>query len=326
MSVGMDSDTIREQWEAELPAYRDYCLEVERVVRKVIADAGIDTERITSRVKEVESLVRKLPLHGYTSYDEVRDKAGVRIVVRLPRDVDAALEALAPALQCDASDIDDKRRIVDPEPDRFTYRAVHIQAHGLPNGTNPEKECEIQIRTVCEDAWATMSHFLQYKSSADLPIEVRRAHAALSAIFEMADREYERQYETMYGSEDVGIVGVLRRLAPEFVRLTGGVEYSPEVSESVIETILPAWGAIPPSQISENVLRCAADRGEALRTVYADSGKRTDRSAYLLQPESLMVFERLTDGAGADVLELWTQRLPVRELERLAADFQLSLD
>ena len=39
-----------------------------------------------------------------------------------------------------------------------------------------------------------------------------------------------------------------------------------------------------------------------------------------------MVFERLREGAGADVRELWAQRLPIRELERLAADFQLSLD
>ena len=326
MSVEVDFDRIRERWEAERPAYESYCRRMEEAIRISVADAGIDVERITGRVKEVESLVKKLPLHGYTSYEDIRDKAGVRVVVRLPRDVDEALAALARTLACDESDIDDKRRIVDPEPDRFTYRAVHIQAHGLPNGAGRDKECEIQIRTVCEDAWATMSHFLQYKASTDAPIEIRRAHAALSAVFEMADREYQRQYETMYHDEVVGVVGVLRRLAPDFVRLTGGVEYDPAVSELVIGTILPAWGDIPPNTTASLVLQCATDHGAELRTVYEASGRRADRSAYLLQPESLMIFERLTERAGADVRELWAERLPIRELERLAADFQLSLD
>ena len=275
MSVDVDFDGIRARWETERPAYQVYCRQMEQVVRTIVADAGIDAERIAGRVKEVEGLVKKLPLHAYTSYEEVRDKAGVRVVVRLPRDVDVALEALARALQCNASDVDDKRRIADPEPDRFTYRAVHIQAHGLPNGTERDKECEIQIRTVCEDAWAIMSHFLQYKASADVPIEIRRAHAALSAVFEMADREYERQYETMYHGEVLGVAGVIRRVAPDFVRLTGGVEYDPAVSEFVIGTILPAWGAISPAETADVVLQCAADHNADLRTVTkARAGER----------------------------------------------------
>ena len=195
---------------------------MESVVRRVIADAGIDSERITSRVKDVESLVRKLPLHGYTSYDEVRDKAGVRIVVRLPRDVDAALEALAPALRCDASDIDDKRRIR-----RSGTRSVHVPSCAHPGSWTSEwnkrrEECEIQIRTVCEDAWGRPCHTFAVQ------VECRPAHRSSSSArssvshLRMADREYERQYEAMYDSEGGGIVGILRRLAPEFVRLTGG--------------------------------------------------------------------------------------------------------
>ena len=94
----------------------------------------------------------------------------------------------------------------------------------------------------------------------------------------------------------------------------------------MIETILPAWGSIAPSQISENVLRRAADRHEALRTVYADSGKRADPSVYLLQPESLMVFERLTTAPGRTFSSSGHGGCPCESSSDWAADFQLSLD
>jgi putative GTP pyrophosphokinase len=49
---------------------------------------------------------------------------------------------------------------------------------------------EIQVRTVVQHAWATVSHSLQYKREADVPIPLRRRLARVSALLELADMEF----------------------------------------------------------------------------------------------------------------------------------------
>jgi hypothetical protein len=53
-----------------------------------------------------------------------------------------------------------------------------------------ELKCEIQIRTILQHAWAEIEHDLEYKSETNPP-EIRRRFAALSALLEIADREFE---------------------------------------------------------------------------------------------------------------------------------------
>jgi len=52
--------------------------------------------------------------------------------------------------------------------------------------------CEIQVRTVLQDAWATIAHHLSYKQESHVPPQLRRKLNALSASFETADDQFER--------------------------------------------------------------------------------------------------------------------------------------
>jgi putative GTP pyrophosphokinase len=47
---------------------------------------------------------------------------------------------------------------------------------------------ELQIRTIIQDAWSTLDHKLQYKKT--LPIPIKRRINVLSALFELADKEF----------------------------------------------------------------------------------------------------------------------------------------
>ncbi len=54
---------------------------------------------------------------------------------------------------------------------------------------------EIQVRTLAMDAWATISHYLDYKSSSDVPKELRKDFFALSGLFYVADTHFEMFYD-----------------------------------------------------------------------------------------------------------------------------------
>ena len=45
---------------------------------------------------------------------------------------------------------------------------------------------EIQVRTIAMDAWANVSHHLDYKSDKDVPAELRKDFYALSGLFYLA--------------------------------------------------------------------------------------------------------------------------------------------
>jgi hypothetical protein len=53
---------------------------------------------------------------------------------------------------------------------------------------------EIQVRTIAMDAWANVSHHLDYKTDKDVPAELRKDFYALSGLFYVADRHFEMFY------------------------------------------------------------------------------------------------------------------------------------
>jgi len=44
------------------------------------------------------------------------------------------------------------------------------------------------------DAWATVSHYLDYKTDADVPLGLRKDFQALSGLFYLADTHFEMFY------------------------------------------------------------------------------------------------------------------------------------
>jgi hypothetical protein len=50
---------------------------------------------------------------------------------------------------------------------------------------------EVQVRTVLQHSWAAMSHEIEYKSSAVVPVDILRRFRSLAAVLEVADREFE---------------------------------------------------------------------------------------------------------------------------------------
>jgi hypothetical protein len=50
---------------------------------------------------------------------------------------------------------------------------------------------EIQARTIVMDAWANVSHYLDYKGESSVPEDLRKDFFALSGLFYVADQHFE---------------------------------------------------------------------------------------------------------------------------------------
>jgi putative GTP pyrophosphokinase len=162
---------------------------------------GLKINSVTSRAKEVDSLRNKLTREQYSELDysqlqeEITDLAGVRVITFFPKDVDDVAKIVEETFEVDKEHSVDKRMSADPE--RFGYASVHyvisLDSHKQARESREFKDlkCEIQIRTILQHSWAEIEHDLGYKTTIAIPTAIRRRFSALSALLEVADREFQ---------------------------------------------------------------------------------------------------------------------------------------
>lgn len=132
--------------------------------------------RVTSRLKTVDSILRKYLLPAkrvWPEYEKLEDIAGVRVICPTRSGI-CAIEKFLLSDRASAvgvklhSIIDEPRRNYVELPTKSGYRAIHLILEvetKLENGGIQRVPCEVQLRTMFQDAWAAISHATLYRAS-----------------------------------------------------------------------------------------------------------------------------------------------------------------
>ena len=127
-------------------------------------------ESIKSRVKELESIIRKLekrnlPIEIKSVEENLKDVAGVRVVCSFVDDIYRIEECFL--AQEDVTLIERKDYIRNPKPSG--YRSLHLIVKTPIYTENGKKDMfvEVQMRTIAMDFWASLEHKLRYKKNLD---------------------------------------------------------------------------------------------------------------------------------------------------------------
>ncbi len=191
--------TILSQYDEKYDVYAEFVVKVESLVAEILEKAGVRAHSITSRVKDRESLRKKVarPDKDYAELSDITDVAGVRIITYFEDDVDKVARDLETVFVVDRDNSIDRRKTLDP--DRFGYLSLHHVASFGSNRTALLEyrkfigmKVEIQTRSILQHAWAEMEHDLGYKSQESIPREVRRRFSRLAGLLEIADQEFRR--------------------------------------------------------------------------------------------------------------------------------------
>jgi len=78
---------------------------------------------------------------------------------------------------------------------RPDYKGPHYEEMG-------DLVAEIQVRTVVMDAWAAISHYLDYKTEEAIPSSLRKDFFAMSGLFYVADKHFETFFKASEASRD----------------------------------------------------------------------------------------------------------------------------
>lgn len=173
--------------------YEKLSEEVAYILTKNVRMSNIEYASITFRTKTLDSFCEKITRKGYESpIGEITDIAGVRIVYLYLSD----RNNLESVIEKEFKVIEKINKIDKAGADHFGYGAVHYlvklgkKSSGARYDDLKNFICEIQVRTILQDAWSIVAHHLSYKQESDVPKELRRKLNALSGLFETADDQF----------------------------------------------------------------------------------------------------------------------------------------
>jgi ppGpp synthetase/RelA/SpoT-type nucleotidyltranferase len=172
------------------PAYEQLCSEVAYTIGKAVERENIPIAHVTHRAKELSSFLEKVERKSiHYPFEEITDFAGARVVCYYADDV-ARVAAIVES-HFNVKQKEDKTE--EAGVDRFGYGGVHYLVQLGDNVAGPRyddlksKLCEVQLRTVMQDAWAVVSHHLLYKKESDMPSLLKRGVNALAGALDSAD-------------------------------------------------------------------------------------------------------------------------------------------
>jgi len=298
----MDLAEIEKRYTSDRPVYERLAEAIAEKLRPLLAAQGVAC-RIEHRAKDPASLLKKLIVKG-KEYDEVGDRAGVRVVLALPTDRDAAVACIRGAVVVVAEE--DKRTKL--EPGEFAYGGIHFEATlDLSSGMR----CEVQLHTPGEALWASVTHDLAYKALLPMPYAAERALFRMRALTEVFDSEVERVAGVL---EDLMVSAealTLKELEPRFLRLAQR-PYNAELSVAVIRQLLGGQAA---NDVVGRLGKFCDDNADRLAGIFKKYA--TSTNPLLTQPEAMLIFCLLEDDAFG-VRESWNG-LPTASLEEFEA-------
>jgi putative GTP pyrophosphokinase len=198
-----DRNQSKALYEQQLPAYRAALQQLAQDMRLILEQHGL-TPAIKSRVKSFDAYLDKIHKQDSSAAGRgnstISDFFGLRIICPFLEDIETTSSLIAAHFQV----LETERKANQHSFSEFGYDSLHlaIRMETPPGRLMPgvRRVCEIQLRTILQDAWAEVEHELVYKSDISLPNQsIRRKLASLNATLTLSDlifqeiRDYQKE-------------------------------------------------------------------------------------------------------------------------------------
>jgi ppGpp synthetase/RelA/SpoT-type nucleotidyltranferase len=287
--------------------------ELRKIVRYTRTPAKVE-----ARAKTTGSVIGKAYRKGESSWHlaDFADLAGARVLVPFESDIEPIVSEIVG--HPDLAILRDETKV--RRPDELTYQARHLDVQLSPEfAQSPEDfgdravRCEVQIQTLAQNLWANLSHLVTYKRI--LPAEVHSRVNRLVVLCELFDDEATESRALALGAVDT--VGVIAdELQRYFFGLTG-VQHDPEQAVTLVARLLPSLEESEQADYPALLDSFVHGYGPRLTLLLTDHPEAR-QVAWLLRPEVILIFERLTR-RPARLRQVWNSEFAAADLDALSA-------
>lgn len=161
-------------------------------------------EDVTGRVKTVASIIEKanrrnIPLDK--ALDVLEDIAGVRIICRFVDDIQEVIKLIRKRHGYDMEVIEEEDYITNTKTSGYRSYHITINYPMFVQGEYRKIKCELQIRTLAMNFWATIEHSLRYKFDKNVPTEIKnRLKVCAEAAYKL-DEEMDKIKDELMESQ-----------------------------------------------------------------------------------------------------------------------------
>jgi ppGpp synthetase/RelA/SpoT-type nucleotidyltranferase len=160
---------------------------------------SVEIYSITGRVKTIASIIGKVSQDEgkFTKITNIQDISGTRVVCHCRSDLDRFDTILTEQLEITYPEI---KRTAHTREDG--YRGVHyvIKKKFVFDRKEETFKCEVQLRTVLQDAWAIQSHVFGYKKKVEGDADILKQ--AMSGILDNCETLWELVKRDARGGRD----------------------------------------------------------------------------------------------------------------------------
>lgn len=308
-------EALRERYKKERPIYQNFAEHIKELLSKKTRQQKLICS-IEARAKEIDSFVKKALLKSYT-YDQIKDKAGVRLVVTYEEDLSAIEEIIKSFFNV----IEHDRKLDNLNSNELDYIGIHFEVSLNYSSIEPILEqyndmiCEIQLHTQAQNLWSTVSHKLLYKPSEPPPIEIQRNIYHLSALTGIFDNVVKNVRKDIFaGSLEARILSILEK---NYYRFRASQSFNRELSIEIIRELKKLSTEEEQSNFEDILNGFIAKNEDKLGEFFEYYLEDNCLSLLLSQPESLFILERLEKDKFT-LRDIWENILPLKMLQDLA--------
>lgn len=306
-------DDARALWLTEKIIYQEYGASLVNELNAIFKTATIPVA-LSQRVKKDDSLLKKMLLKDMP-YSGINDKVGTRAIVHFLSDLSSSDALIQKAFGERILKRESKLEIADDRT--FGYLSIHYDIVNYTSSIKP-LICELQLRTVCQNAWSELAHILSYKPGIDLPSDIKREVNALSALMEVADNQFQMILDMINKLPVSNPTRILKAL-DGFFYLHIAAWYDSEMSHYFLNDVASLYNS--DEDIISILYAFIEKNGNDISFI---ASKRQDL-LFFSQPEIVVILERL-ENKQFMLEKYWKSKYPIEQLEAVANAWGRSLD
>lgn len=290
-----DTAQIVDQWKIDEPKLRTLGERVVSFLKRELYKKELHPE-ISYRTKEIQSLIKKIQKKSkekeYT-YDDLRDKLGVRIICPFLSDLD-----IVDLLLKDSFVIRKEEKKKDNiDFNRLDYQSNHYDV-SIKSSIIEYEDInfifEIQVRTMNQHAWANSAHILYYKQDIELPNDMKHKIYRLLSLYELADEEFLKVNEYLKKHKEDLVYRLLRRLEGKIYKYAL-TDFDRELSLEQMPIILDFFTEEEQQSIDTDIESFIYTNDRKIQHIFDDNRDRYAELPFLTQPEIFVIFWGLTN-------------------------------
>ena len=217
----MQQESLAEQYRALAPALNRCKREGEVILSGLLGEIQsahfIRAQLRESRAKTLDSIRRKARKNDWREDEAITrttDLVGFRIVCSNREDIGRTKDLILSSSRFQPQEDQPVQDFVR-QPQDSGYRALHLNVTYQVTGPHlTSVACEIQIRTLAQEMWATLTHYDIYKHQEAVPEHIQTSSRRLSSLLSTAD-EIGQDIREQVSVPLVGVQEERNELKPE---------------------------------------------------------------------------------------------------------------